>query len=192
LLARRAYLAVAFVMASGVELLANSLAAALARGAEIRLLTTDYLGVTDPDALAQLIRLPGNIDVRLYSEAERSYHPKAYLFEHGEDGRGVAFIGSSNLSRSALEGGVEWNYTVCETDRGWPLAEFVEHFERLFDGANSRPVTPALIEVYRAERKPRSLAEEEALLPPPIQPRPAQGFCCKNSVKSVRMPSPSS
>jgi len=54
----------------------NSLAAALARGAKIRILTTDYLGVTEPDALEQLIKLPGDIDVRLYSEPRRSYHQK--------------------------------------------------------------------------------------------------------------------
>jgi HKD family nuclease len=75
-----------------LKALVNSLAAALARGAKIRILTTDYLGVTEPDALEQLIKLPGDIDVRLYSEPRRSYHPKAYFFEYADD-NGVAFIG---------------------------------------------------------------------------------------------------
>lgn len=171
---KRAHLAVAFVMSSGVKFLVNSLAAALARGAKIRILTTDYLGVTEPDALDQLIKLPGDIDVRLYSEPGRSYHPKAYFFEYADDNYGVAFIGSSNLSRSALENGVEWNYEIRETDHGWPLREFIQHFDRLFEGIHSRPVTPTLIENYRNSRRPQNLADEENLFSPPIYPRPAQ------------------
>ncbi|MCP5120187.1 MAG: DEAD/DEAH box helicase family protein, partial [bacterium] len=88
----------------------------------------------------------------------------------------MAFVGSSNLSRSALENGVEWNYEVRETDRGWPLVEFIGHFNRLFDSPHSRPVTPDLIADYRARRQPRTLEEEEQLAVRPTipVPRPAQ------------------
>ncbi len=52
-------LAVAFVMKSGVELLAPALRAALLRpGQHVRILTTDYLGVTEPEALEALLALP--------------------------------------------------------------------------------------------------------------------------------------
>jgi hypothetical protein len=39
------------------------------------------------------------------------FHPKAYVFER-KNGTGVAFVGSSNLSESALLTGIEWNYRV--------------------------------------------------------------------------------
>ncbi len=39
------------------------------------------------------------------------FHPKAYILFAGE-GEGAAFVGSSNLSRTALLQGIEWNYRV--------------------------------------------------------------------------------
>ena len=39
--------------------------------------------------------------------ASRSFHPKSWIFESPEGD--VAFVGSSNVSRSALESGIEWN-----------------------------------------------------------------------------------
>src|SRR5215469_7082148 len=50
-------LLVSFVMKSGLELIHGGLADALDRGAMLRVLTTDYLAVTDPDALARLLDL---------------------------------------------------------------------------------------------------------------------------------------
>jgi HKD family nuclease len=40
----------------------------------------------------------------------RSCHPKAWLFESRSGG--AAFVGSSNLSRSALQTGIAWNLPV--------------------------------------------------------------------------------
>jgi HKD family nuclease len=47
-------------------------------------------------------------DLRLYNEPERSFHPKAYIF-HFETFSEI-FIGSSNISKSALTRAIEWNY----------------------------------------------------------------------------------
>ena len=77
-----------------------------------------FPGTTDPDAL---LCLSGRVECRVYetggSELELafsgSFHPKAYVFHH-RDGSGAAFIGSSNLSETALTNGVEWNYRVVE------------------------------------------------------------------------------
>jgi hypothetical protein len=41
---------------------------------------------------------------------ERAFHPECWLFESLRFG--VAFVGSSNLSRSALQTGIEWNLRV--------------------------------------------------------------------------------
>lgn len=173
-LCERAHLAVSFVMKSGVDLLYPHLKAALDKGAAIRLLTSDYLDVTDPDALDRLRHLPGDFEMRAYCEPSRSYHPKAYIFEHRE-GRGIAFIGSSNLSASALQHGIEWNYQVQALDEGWPLAELLEKYDGLYHSRHSVPIDAVFIEDYRQRRRPpqRFLQLEDAHAPAPL-PRPAQ------------------
>src|SRR6516225_8630296 len=53
----RVDLLVSFVMKSGLDQIHGGLVDALDRGATVRMLTTDYLTVTDPDALARLLDL---------------------------------------------------------------------------------------------------------------------------------------
>jgi superfamily II DNA or RNA helicase/predicted house-cleaning noncanonical NTP pyrophosphatase (MazG superfamily) len=170
----KAHLAVSFVMKSGVNLIYPALEAALTRGASIRLLTSDYMDVTDPDALERLRRLPGNFEMKAYREPSRSYHPKAYIFEHGQ-GLGMAFIGSSNLSASALQHGVEWNYQVQALDEGWPLAELLDKFEALYQAPHCAPIDAAFIADYRARRQvPQRFVQTEDRVRSAIVPRPAQ------------------
>lgn len=161
---RRASIAVSFGMRSGVELLGASIAAALRNQAAIRLLTSDYLDITEPEALEELLALGDGLDLRLYHEPARSFHAKCYIFEHA-DGRNAAFVGSSNLSRSALDDGIEWNYLVRETDDGWSLTDLLRRFDALFGSPYARPVTQAEIEAYRARRQPRPLADERWAAP---------------------------
>lgn len=90
---------VSFLMESGVKMLLRELENALERGATIRILTGNYLGITQPSALYLIKRKLGDqVDLRFYSEKNRSFHPKAYLF-HYED-YSELYIGSSNISRS--------------------------------------------------------------------------------------------
>ena len=108
-LAKRIDIIVSFLMESGVRLILGDLKAALDRGASIRLLTGNYLGITQPSALYLIKKELGDqIDLRFYNHKERSFHPKAYIF-HYENGSEI-YIGSSNISRSALTSGIEWNY----------------------------------------------------------------------------------
>ena len=111
----RADIAVAFILQSGLDLLEEHLRDLLARGCLIRLLTGDYLGITDPQALYRLLDLReavGNrFSLRIFESGDISFHPKAYIFYASEPpGSGVAYVGSSNLSAQALEDGIEWNY----------------------------------------------------------------------------------
>ena len=99
--AKKIDIIVSFLMESGVKMLLNDLKAALDRGVTLRILTGNYLGITQPSALYLLkYKLGERVDLRFYNENERSFHPKAYIF-HYED-RDEIFIGSSNISRSAL------------------------------------------------------------------------------------------
>ena len=146
-----ARLAVAFVMRSGLELIEGAALAALLRGARLKLLTTDYLGVTEPAALERLCGWHGRLEVKVYSEGRRSFHPKAYLFERA-DGSGRAFIGSANLSRMGLTEGVEWTWTVLDVDAGQPMHELTTRFEELFAAEASLPLSPAWIRDYATRR----------------------------------------
>jgi len=104
------YWITAFAMTSGVKLVLSQLKAASARGCEIKILVGDYLYITQPDALELLLReLPG-IELRLFQSSGQSFHPKAYLFRGNEQNHVI--VGSSNLSKSALTGGIEWSLYV--------------------------------------------------------------------------------
>lgn len=115
-------IAVAFTLRSGIELIQPHLQDVLDRGGTLRLLTGDYLGATDPDALLRLLDLSGRVECRIFetqgdTEAGTfagSFHPKAYAFQH-RDGTGAAFVGSSNISETALTTGIEWNYRILGT-----------------------------------------------------------------------------
>ena len=65
-------------MESGVRMILGDLKAALDRGADIRILTGNYLGITQPSALYLIKKELGNqVDLRFYNEKERSFHPKS-------------------------------------------------------------------------------------------------------------------
>jgi len=93
---------VSFVMKSGLELIYGGLLDALDRGAKVRVLTTDYLTVTDADAMARLLDLselrPEAIATRVFHDPATSFHPKAYLFSSAASSVAETFVGSNNLS----------------------------------------------------------------------------------------------
>ncbi|SIQ01601.1 Superfamily II DNA or RNA helicase [Peribacillus simplex] len=103
-----------FVMKSGVQYLREALKAAAERGAEIKVCTGDYLFVTQPEALRMLLEIDSRIEVRLWRSNGVSFHPKAYLFQ--QENQDSLFVGSSNLSRSALSNGVEWSLSVSDDE----------------------------------------------------------------------------
>ncbi|MGJ7922923.1 DEAD/DEAH box helicase family protein [Neobacillus sp. LXY-4] len=103
-----------FVMKSGVEYIKSSLKTAAEKGADIKICTGDYLFVTQPEALKELLFIDDRIKVRLWQSNGVSFHPKAYLFQTNEED--CLFIGSSNLSKSALSNGVEWNLSVSNEE----------------------------------------------------------------------------
>ncbi len=104
------YILVSFSMKTGVKLLAPPLKRAADRGADIKICTGDYMYVTQPEALEMLIHIDSRIETRLWRSEGKSFHPKAYLIEGEEEG--YLYVGSSNLSSSALTNGVEWNLAV--------------------------------------------------------------------------------
>lgn len=123
---------VSFLMESGVRMLLKDLKAALDRGVRIRILTGNYLGITQPSALFLVKKELGDkVELRFYNDKERSFHPKSYIF-HYEDMSEI-YIGSSNISKSALTSGIEWNYRFSSKQDCKNFNLFYETFIDLFE-----------------------------------------------------------
>lgn len=122
---------VSFLMESGVKMNVKDLEKALRRGAKIRILTGNYLGITQPSALYMIKRELGEqIDLRFYNEKNRSFHPKSYIFHYKNYSE--IYVGSSNISRSALTSGIEWNYRFRSDSDQESYEKFFGTFEDLF------------------------------------------------------------
>lgn len=129
--AARIDIIVSFLMESGVRIILKDLREALDRGVQVRILTGNYLGITQPSALYLIKKELGDrIDLRFYNEKGRSFHPKAYIF-HFEN-HGEIYIGSSNISKSALTSGIEWNYRFSSLSDGKNFTLFYDTFMDLF------------------------------------------------------------
>ena len=179
-------LTVAFIKTAGLRLLLPDLQAALVpgdggtrRASRVRIVTSDYLDVTDPDALRLLILLQElGAQVRVFETKGSSFHMKAYLFAHfSGDHRlhGTAFIGSSNISRQALTDGLEWNYRVdYPADDGFLEAR--DRFDEVFKHGQTVPLTDAWVDAYEARRVVplRAVAPGSDELEIPPDPTPIQ------------------
>lgn len=123
---------VSFLMESGVRMLLSELENAFKRGAKIRILTGNYLGITQPSALYLIKhKLGKQVDLRFYNEKNRSFHPKSYMFHYKE--YSTIYIGSSNISRSALTSGIEWNYRFSSKTDPQNYEKFYNTFLDLFE-----------------------------------------------------------
>ncbi len=123
---------VSFLMESGVKMILKDLKAALDRGVQVRILTGNYLGITQPSALCLIKKeLDNRVDLRFYNDKKRSFHPKSYIFHY--ENAGEIYIGSSNISRSALTSGIEWNYRFNSLDDDKNFNLFYDTFVDLFE-----------------------------------------------------------
>ena len=67
-------------------MLLNDLKDALDRGVNIRILTGNYLNITQPSALYLLKdELKNRVDLRFYNNPKKSFHTKAYMFHNPID-----------------------------------------------------------------------------------------------------------
>ena len=118
----------AFIVWSGLNAIHDDLEAAAKRGVPLRVITTTYTGVSDPRAVDELRRIGAEIKVS-YDVRGTRLHAKAWLF-HRDSGFSTAYVGSSNLSHSAIHFGLEWNVRLAEASS----PELVSRFRAAFDG----------------------------------------------------------
>ncbi len=144
---------ISFLMESGVRLILDDLKKALERGVKIRILTGNYLGITQPSALFLLKKELGNqVDLRLYNNPKKSFHPKSYIFHYKNDGE--IYIGSSNLSYGALTSSIEWNYRFTRTNNSIAFDVFFKAFEDLFHNHSYKVTDKVLHEYTKSWKKP--------------------------------------
>lgn len=184
--AKRVDIIISFLMESGVRLLEQDLKELVDRNVPIRILTGNYLNITQPQALYLIKGAMGDkVDLRFYNVRNKSFHPKAYIFEYEEGGD--IFIGSSNISRSALTTGIEWNYRITKEGHEEDFKHYKEVFEDLFlnyadiiDEDKMREYSKnwkrpkVLSEVEREEDKEKNQREEENKVLPIVSPKGAQ------------------
>src|SRR5690606_11541282 len=119
---------VSFIKFSGIRIFKKELEEFTGSGKKLKIITTSYMGATEVKAIEYLSSLPNTeIKVSYNSEHER-LHAKAYLFLRNS-GFNTGYIGSSNISRSALTNGLEWNLKVTTREIG----HIIDKFQKTFD-----------------------------------------------------------
>ena len=119
---------VSFIKWTGIRVFTDELNSFARSGKKIKVITTSYMGATDVEAVDFLASLP-NAEVKLnYNISHERLHAKSYIFRR-YNGFDTGYIGSSNISRSALTSGLEWNLKVTSQEIPHILSKFKSTFE---------------------------------------------------------------
>lgn len=131
----------AFVKWHGMRTLEAQLARLRERDVPFRIITTTYLGSTDIKALDRLARDFG-ADIRVQYDPRRTrLHAKGWLFRRNS-GFDTAYVGSSNLTVSALVDGAEWNVRLSAKATPTLLDKFTAAFEAYWHSDEYAPYDP--------------------------------------------------
>jgi superfamily II DNA or RNA helicase/HKD family nuclease len=163
---------VAFIRRSGTRPLLDSLRRHCEAGRRLRVLTTTYTDSTERSAVDQLVDL--GADVRIsYDTTTTRLHAKAWVF-HRESGFTTAYVGSSNLTRSAQVTGLEWNVRVSAARNPDVIAKFAAVFESYWSGGDFVPYNPTEFNDQRARTGRTDAGPHVILSPIELRPHPFQ------------------
>lgn len=131
----------AFVRWNGIRLVQRALEAHRAAGRPLRVITTVYTGSTERRALDWLVSIGAEVKVSYDTKTTR-LHAKAWFFER-LSGFSTAYIGSSNLTHSAMLDGLEWNVRFAQAATPELIDKFKGTFESYWASPDFEPYDPA-------------------------------------------------
>jgi len=149
-----------FIKWSGLRLLLDALRELTSTpsnaGPRLRVISTSYMGATDPKAIESLRSLPNTTVKVSYDTARTRLHAKAYVIHRATD-FGSAYIGSANISRAALSDGLEWTSKISQYELPHLWQKIVATFETYWNDEEFEPYeedsAPRLRAAIRRERE---------------------------------------
>lgn len=141
-------LLVSFIKWSGIRIFEKELREYTTRGNSLKIITTTYLGATDFKAIEFLSSLE-NTEIKIsYNISNERLHAKSYLF-YRNTGFHTAYIGSSNISKSALTSGLEWNVKVTTNEISHIIDKLRKTFQTYWENSE--------FETYKSDKKEKLL-----------------------------------
>ncbi len=136
-------LVVSFIKFEGLRLLIDDLRNFVQRpDTRLRVMTTTYMGATDPKAVRMIFQLReiGNVEIRAsFNTRQERLHAKSYIFTR-KTNFDTAYIGSSNISRSALTKGLEWNMRVTSVENPHIIGKTKATFDSYWNSDDFEPI----------------------------------------------------
>lgn len=124
------WFSVAFVTTNGVATLIETLINLEQKGIKGKILVSQYLNFTQPEALKRLMQFK-NIELKI--AIDNAFHSKGYLFKN----KNIydLIIGSSNLTATALCTNIEWNLKISATPESYIIQNAIKEFYSEFEKA---------------------------------------------------------
>jgi superfamily II DNA or RNA helicase/phage repressor protein C with HTH and peptisase S24 domain len=174
------FISVAFVTTSGVATLINKLKELENRGIKGKILVSQYLNFTQPEALKRLIQFD-NIELKIATTGNT--HTKGYIFKSKDHYNLI--IGSSNLTAQALCSNKEWNIKVSALNESGIVEQVLREFHSDFE--NGISVTLEYIrdyeEIFRNQQLQNQNFQSISFSQPLITPNSMQIEALKNLQK---------